>query len=137
MEINQKRKYLTASFIGTVSDDELIGASIMNLIHPDDHELVKYKIEENRGKPYVHKGVKKDGSIIFVEVHGRDVNLGGRALRLTVLRDITDILKAEKDLIWQKTLLEATFNSISDGIVITNTDREMIMCNKGMEKTFG
>ncbi|MCB1191964.1 MAG: PAS domain S-box protein [Leptospiraceae bacterium] len=55
----------------------------------------------------------------------------------TIFNDITERKKIEKDLIWQKTLLETTFSCFNDGIVITDTDRKIQICNIGMFKTFG
>jgi PAS domain S-box-containing protein len=46
-------------------------------------------------------------------------------------------IKEEKDLIEQKKLFETMFDTISDGVVITNTKREILLANKGMLTTFG
>ena len=37
----------------------------------------------------------------------------------------------------QKKLFESMFNTITDGVVITNVNREIIVANKGMKTTFG
>ncbi|MEJ2154112.1 MAG: PAS domain S-box protein [Desulfobacteraceae bacterium] len=57
---------------------------------------------------------------------------------LFVVRDITERKEhAEKELQQQKRLFETMFNTITDGVVITNTQREIQLANKGMESTFG
>ena len=51
--------------------------------------------------------------------------------------DLTKRKVAEKELLKQKKLFETMFNTISDGVIITNTRREIQLANKGMESTFG
>ena len=51
--------------------------------------------------------------------------------------DITAQRKAQLALHEQKLLFEAMFNTIPDGIVITNTKREIQLVNRGMYTTFG
>ncbi len=51
--------------------------------------------------------------------------------------DITEQKNAEKELIRQKILFETMFNSISDGVIITNSQREIMVANKGMNLLFG
>ena len=50
--------------------------------------------------------------------------------------DITDRKTSENELINQKNLFETMFNSINDGVVITDTKRKIILANKGMKNTF-
>lgn len=54
-----------------------------------------------------------------------------------VTTDITEQNKIEVDLIEQKRLFETMFNAINDGVVITDTKREILLANKGVEATFG
>ncbi len=56
---------------------------------------------------------------------------------LIIKRDITSKKEDQIKLEEQKSLFETMFNSIADGIVITNTEREIILANKGMQTTFG
>ncbi len=57
---------------------------------------------------------------------------------LYVMRDITERKKqTERELQQQKRLFETMFNTITDGVVITNRQREIQLANKGMESTFG
>lgn len=54
------------------------------------------------------------------------------------LQNIINNLNITKnDLTKQKYIFEIMFNTIPDGVVITNTKREIILANKGMETTFG
>ncbi len=51
--------------------------------------------------------------------------------------DLTERRKAENEIRKQKRLFETMFNTIPDGVVITNTRREIQLANKGVETTFG
>ncbi len=56
---------------------------------------------------------------------------------LGIARDITARKKSENEIAKQRRLFETMFNTITDGVVITNTQREIQLANKGMESTFG
>jgi PAS domain S-box-containing protein len=51
--------------------------------------------------------------------------------------DLTERRIAEKKLIKQKKLFEAMFHTISDGVIITNTRRDIQLANKSVEHIFG
>ena len=50
---------------------------------------------------------------------------------------IEELSKAKDELIVQQQLFEIMFNTIPDGVVITNTKREIQLANRGMKSTFG
>jgi len=56
---------------------------------------------------------------------------------LAIKEDISSRKQSELNLLEQKLLFETMFNSIPDAIIITNTKREIVLANKGMENTFG
>jgi PAS domain-containing protein len=51
--------------------------------------------------------------------------------------DITQQKFAERQLLDQKKLFETMFNAITDAVLITDTERNIMLANKGIEKTFG
>jgi signal transduction histidine kinase len=83
--------------------DELIGRSLGCLVHPDDRERV-LDISRRRqsGQPaeprYDYKGVKKDGSAIYVAVSATTINYHNRILSLAYLRDVTSRRMAEEEI---------------------------------------
>jgi PAS domain S-box-containing protein len=48
--------------------DELIGGSIWKLIHPDYHDIVQSSIDTRNEAPYEFVGLRKDGSLLAMEV---------------------------------------------------------------------
>lgn len=83
--------------------NEIIGHSMIKMIHPDDRERVQ-EINRKRqeGKPvpakYVFKGIRQDGQIIFLETSARHLQYRGENVSLVFLRDITDRVQAEEEL---------------------------------------
>jgi PAS domain S-box-containing protein len=75
----------------------------MDLVHPDDRPVVaenlrrriEGEVEEVR---YGFRGLRKDGSVCYVEVHGRRIEHGGKVGVLGTLLDITERRRAEEGL---------------------------------------
>ena len=75
--------------------DEIIGNQIYITVHPDDREMV-ISINERRQRgedvpsKYEFKGIKKDGTTVFVEVSAAGIIYRGEPATLAYLRDITE-----------------------------------------------
>lgn len=76
--------------------EEMVGMDLDEFVHPDDQEIVFNNIKENFRKPYEHRVLRKDGSVRYVEVHGKMIQYFGRKVRMTVINDITERKKAEE-----------------------------------------
>lgn len=75
--------------------DEMVGMPVMNVVAPDHRERVRRNIERRvRGEVdevhYRLSGVRKDGTAIRVEAHGRSSTWGGRPAVIGVLIDVTE-----------------------------------------------
>ncbi len=84
---------------GASSADELIGRSILEVVHPDDHDLVRRRIREIEAlsKPASlsqQKHVRLNGETIDVEVTGIPITIGGQPFVQAVIRDITERTRA-------------------------------------------
>jgi PAS domain S-box-containing protein len=84
---------------------ELKGMAIADLIAPEDRERVAANIRGNRESVIEHVALRKDGTRIVIEAHGRSVAMGGTR-RHTAVRDITESKQAEEALQELKTKLE-------------------------------
>jgi PAS domain S-box-containing protein len=73
----------------------LIGHSMIELVAPESRELVEARIEQRLDGAYEHLARRLDGSVFPVEVRARSVLLGGRTLRITAIRDMTDHKRVE------------------------------------------
>ncbi|GEM_PF-4174904 len=88
------------------SSDELLSLppeKVRNLIHPEDQELVWGRLADRlAGKTvperYEYRGIKKDGSVIWLEMHARLVQYLGRPAVQGAVVDITERKRAEEKL---------------------------------------
>ncbi|MBT9507532.1 response regulator [Rhodoferax sp.] len=88
---------------GATSAPDLMGRRILDLIHPDYHELVKARLktldETGVGAPMVElKYLKLDGSVIDVEVRGTSIAYDGEPATHVIVRDITERKASENQL---------------------------------------
>ncbi len=63
--------------------------------------------------------------------------IGKAVLSSGTILDITERRNYQIELSKQKKIFETMFNAITDGMIITNIKREILLANKGMELTFG
>ncbi len=80
---------------------------------------------------------RKDGSLTEALMSARLIGLNREPHIISITRDISNLKKLEKTNAAQRKLFETMFNAIEDGIVVTNTRREIELANDGMLKTFG
>ncbi|MFC1495071.1 PAS domain S-box protein [Thermodesulfobacteriota bacterium] len=104
---DDKHIYANSSFAqiyGYESPEEVIEKVSSDLIHPDDISYVTQRgLRRLRGEigseRYEHKGIKKDGEAIFVEVSVTKITHKKRPATLIFTRDITDRKKMEEELL--------------------------------------
>jgi len=77
---------------------ELIGGEVLEVVAEEDREMVAEKIRTRYCQPYEHRARHKDGSIVFLEVHGQNIHYQGLPARVTAVHDITDRKAAERKL---------------------------------------
>ena len=92
-----------AEMFGYKDANEVIGKPLFLTVHPDDLKMVS---EINRmrqmGEPvpirYEFRGIKKDGSLRYIEVSAARTHYRGESVSLAYLRDITDYKNLEDQL---------------------------------------
>lgn len=120
---------------------ELVGKSgPMELTHPDDRTQVQENIRrreqgELRNIRYEFRGVKKDGSIIFVEVFGSRLEHKGKPAIIGTLIDITERKRAEER-IRHLNRMYAVLIEINQAIVRLNEPQQLFAeaCRIAVEK---
>ena len=88
---------------GAAGPEDLIGQSILKVVHPDFHEHVKERVDFIREfhKPTElaeQKCLRLDGSEIYVEVTGLPFTSEGKSAVLAVFRDVTEKKQAREAL---------------------------------------
>jgi diguanylate cyclase (GGDEF)-like protein/PAS domain S-box-containing protein len=92
-----------AKKLGGYNDsDVLIGKSIIDFIHPDDREKLLTRISKlmngDNIEPFVSRLLRKDKSIVFVEVIGIRIQFQEEEAILTIGKDVTNRKKAEEEI---------------------------------------
>ncbi|MFC1766520.1 PAS domain S-box protein [Planctomycetota bacterium] len=87
--------------------DEAIGKPVISFVLPEHRDMVIQKIQSGFSGVYDHKGLHKNGQVIDLEVHGRNVVYHGRNIRMTAVRDITERKKAEAKLVEYQSQLKS------------------------------
>jgi diguanylate cyclase (GGDEF)-like protein/PAS domain S-box-containing protein len=77
---------------------EVVGLSVTAFVHPDERDRVAHRHRTGFEGAYETVGRRKDGSTFPVEVRGRTVPWGGRVVRITAVRDLTERKRDEEAL---------------------------------------
>ncbi len=114
----------------------------LDLVHPEDKELVARKMEERlAGKVeethYVVRGIRKDGKIVYGEIFGRRIDFRGKPALFGTVVDITEKLQLIDSLRESEALFRAILDAAPDAIVTVNARAEIIGWSKGAERIFG
>ncbi|WP_249336743.1 EAL domain-containing protein [Sporosarcina sp. Marseille-Q4063] len=93
---NQKLMELLGS-----NEEELLGASVLAFIHPEDHhvilENIKNRINDiSKTAHYQYRMVKKDNTVIYVETFGSAMIYQGKPAAIGTIVDITGRKAAEE-----------------------------------------
>lgn len=92
-----------SQLLGASSQQEIIGRSLLDFIHPDYHQLVKRRIrivatDERQVESTELKVLRLDGEIIDVEAVAISIAYQGKSAIQSVIRDITDRQRIQKEL---------------------------------------
>ncbi len=104
--------------------EEVIGAEVASLIPPEDQERVLSNIRGGRESVVEHPVVRKDGSVIDVEAHGRTVAFHDRSVRLTAIRDVSAQRRADPTIRRQNAVLRG-INRIFESAMASATAADL------------
>ena len=86
---------------------ELIGRAVLDFVAPDSRAMVAEAVSAGEEKVYEHQLQRKDGTVFTAEANARAMQFGGRRVRITALRDITERKQVEKEKGIEKKVLES------------------------------
>ena len=115
---------------------ELRGMEIASLIAPEDRDRVMASIRQGQESVTEHAVLRKDGTRIVVEAHGRPVSPGS-VRRHTAIRDITDRKRAEERIRQAKEEMEQTFNTVPDFVAILDDQHRIVRANRSDGRAIG
>lgn len=119
-----------ARLAGYEQPEELVGQHILSFIHIDDRRAINaMQLQLDSGLTQTHplpmRLIRRDGSLVHVEISTSTLRLGGKKLVQTVVRDITRQREAEE----QTRLAARVFEASQDGIFITDHHGLIISVN--------
>ena len=86
--------------------DELHGRPLTDLLAPDARAKAQERIRSREEGRFESVGRKKDGTHFPIAVSAREVEAEGRRLRVSAIRDLTERMRAERQLLAQQEYLE-------------------------------
>ncbi len=114
-----------------------------DLTFPDDRNMVQENIKSRLSGDidsiaYSFRGMKKDNTVIDIDVFGTRTIIGGKPAVIGTLLDMTEKKKAEKDLKESEEKYRTIIESANDAIVIVDVESgDIIDINKQAEKLTG
>ena len=112
--------------LGYETLEELVGRSIIELVHPADRAVVTERIrvlrDENREVPVLtERLLHRDGHVVEVEVSSRPIGFEGEATILAMVVDVSERKRMLRELDHSVSMLRATLESTADGILVVDT----------------
>ena len=116
---------------------EVQGMSALEFQAPETRDEVRQKISFEYDQPYESKGLKKDGTTFDVEIRGKATRYGGRSVRVTALRDITERKRAEEKLKESEERFRSAFEDAPIGVALVGLDGRRFRLNRALCEMLG
>lgn len=81
---------------------EVIGRNVLDFIIPEARNATKERIATHNEEKYETIALKKDGDSFPIEVYPRELDLKGKPIRISVLRDLTEQKSMEEEVLKSK-----------------------------------
>ncbi len=117
--------------------NEIVGMSAAELLIPESKQIFIENLHSNDGQPYELTGVKKDGTVFFLEVVGKSCIYQGRSVRVATGRDITERKRTEEALRQREDELRLITDAVPVLISYVDTEQRYRFNNKGYETWYG
>jgi PAS domain S-box-containing protein/putative nucleotidyltransferase with HDIG domain len=115
--------------------DELMSQKIPGLLSPEYARQFRRRVQKllKKGEATFESGyLRKDGSILPLEVHARLLTLDGRTFILSVCRDISERQEAEAALLLAAQKWRVTFDAIQDAVFLLDRESRIIQANRAL-----
>jgi diguanylate cyclase (GGDEF)-like protein/PAS domain S-box-containing protein len=138
-----KFQYINSLFqeLTGYTEQEILGAYPLDLVHPEDREAVREKAIENlRGHrllPYEYRFVKKNGEVMWVLERLSSIEYRGKRAAVGSFMDITERKMMEQALADEATRRRVLIEQSRDGIHVLDSDGKVVEANKRFAEMLG
>jgi PAS domain S-box-containing protein len=127
---------------GASTPRELIGRSILTVVHPDYHEHITEQVDYiqqfQQPTPLAEqKGIRLDGTEIYVEVTGLPFSAEGKSGVLYVFRDVTEKKQARESIREREERYRELFENANDIIYTHDLQGNFTSLNRSGERITG
>jgi PAS domain S-box-containing protein len=127
---------------GAATAEDLIGKSILDVVHPDYHDHVRERVDYieqfQKGTTLAEqKCLRLDGTEIDVEVTGLPFTSGGKSAVLAVFRDVTEKKQAREAVRKAEKRLRELFENANDIIYTHDLKGNFTSLNRSGERITG
>jgi PAS domain S-box-containing protein len=124
------------------SPDDLIGKSVMDLVHPDYRIIVRDRIlqmskQAKRVPTIEEKFNRLDGSSFEAEVAAMPFLWEGKSAVQVVLRDVSERRKAEQAIRGSELKYRSLVENVLDGVYQTSPEGEILTANPALARMLG
>ncbi len=120
---------------------ELLGVYALDLVHPEDREMVRKKAIENlksgSSLPYEYRFIKKDGGVIWVLERLTSTNYGGKRSTVGSFMDITERKQAEEALRKSEEKYRTVLENMTESCYEVDLAGKFTFFNDGMCRGLG
>jgi len=116
---------------------EVIGMNTLDFVAPEDRTCVQEIMALNSEQMYESLCLRKDGTTFPAEVRSKAIPYRGQWVRVTAIRDVTAQSQAQEELKKSVSLLHATLNSTTDGIIAVSITGEIVSFNQKFIEMWG
>jgi PAS domain S-box-containing protein len=115
---------------------------VLGLVHPDDRELFFERFKKRlEGKPtpahYEFRGIKKDGSTVWLELSSSLIEYHGQPTLQAVFADISERKHVEEELKESEERSRAIIANSPIGIATSGADKQFLSANEAFCKILG
>ena len=137
--------YVNAKFadiFGYSVEEYLNKMHFRQTVHPEDLDFVRKQISKRESGEvtsvnYGFRGIKKDGTIIHVEIFGSSIQLNGKAAVVGTILDITERKQMEEKLKESEKRFRSLFEESRDAIISTDKKGNLLLVNPAGMTLFG
>jgi diguanylate cyclase (GGDEF)-like protein/PAS domain S-box-containing protein len=116
---------------------EVIGRNLSEFLAPEYRDCLQQLMALNSEQMYETCCLKKDGTTFPAEIRSKAIPYQGRLVQVTAIRDITAQSQAQEELKQSVSLLNATLNSTTAGIVAVSMAGKMVSFNQKFVEMWG